>query len=269
MPTTQELLKSAGWTEADITAFDATKMKGIETVFATAEQNRQAAELAQRSATEMFENQITPALNKWGNDETNLKAERDYYKAQAEGAVAGGFVAAVAPFKAAESRDPGGRFMPNANPVPGSPDFKAFEGQVVGAMGTLADVQWKYRKLFGEEMPDSPTSLGSEAAAQKLSFADYAARKYDFAGKEAAKQAADLKAREDAIRKDEREAVERKFAEQGGLNPDVRQAQVSRYAEIRKAVADGSRPDPLKMTREQRHAQTAAAIRQETAARVN
>lgn len=268
MPTVQEQLKAAGWSDADIAGFDATKLKGIETVLSVAEQNRQAAELAQRSANDMFENQITPALNTWGVKEANLAAERDYYKKLAEGAKDGGFIPEVPPFTASAARDGSGKFVANANTVPGSPDFKEFEAKVVGGMGTIADVQWKYRTLYGKEMPDAPTALGAEAGSQRMSMADWAAKKYDFAGRERTIADEATKANRDAIRKEAIEERDKYWAERGGSNPNVRQAETSRYAEVRKAVDEGTRPDPLKMSREERHRATAAAIQQERAATI-
>jgi hypothetical protein len=266
--TVQEQLKAAGWTDADIAGFDAQKLKGIETVYQTAQQEREAAELAQRSATQMFENEISPALNAWGNKETNLTAELNYYKTLAEKAKDGGFIAEVPPFKAGE-RDPGGRFVANENKVPGSPDFRDLENKVVGAIGTVADLQWKYSNLFGTGMPDSPTSLLAEASAQKMTLPDYVAKKYDFAGKEASKRAEEQKKHDDAIRAEATAEIEKKYAEAGGSNPAIRMAQTSRYAELKKGVESGTRIDPLKMSRDQRRAATTAGIRQDIAATVN
>jgi hypothetical protein len=266
MPSIAEILKSSGLTDEEIAAIDAKAVTGLTAVLTAAETERSQAELAQRAATQMFETEITPALNKWGIDEANLRAEAAYYKAQAEGAKAGGFLPEVAPFKPAEpQRDNGGRFVPNANAVPGSPNFQDFENKVSTAFGTLSDLNWRYETLFGRKMPDSPTSLGAEAAAQRMSLSDYAAKKYDFAGKEASIKAEETKKREDAIRKEEREAVEKKYAEMGGTNPNVRQGQASQFSELKKGVTEGKREDPLKMTRDQRHAANSAAIRQDIA----
>ena len=272
MPTVTEQLRSAGWTEDDIKNFDAQKLKGIETIFTSAEQERQKGELAQRAAADMFENQITPALNDWGAREANLSAERDYYKTLADKAKDGGFIPAAPPFQAAGATPPrgdGGRFVANSNPVPGSPDFREFENKVAGAIGSLSDLQWRYRSLFGREMPDAPTALSAEAAAQHMSMPEWAARKYDFAGKEAAQRAEEQKKHDDAIREEARVEVEKRYAEAGGTNPNLRIAQTSRFSDLKKGVKDGTQMDPLKMNREQRHAATAASIRQDIAATVN
>ena len=127
------------------------------------------------------------------------------------------------------------------------------------------DTQWKYRSLYGTEMPDSPTTIIREASAQRMSPSDYAAKKYDFAGKEAAKRADEQKKHDDAIRKETADQKDKEWSEKVGSNPNVRQAETSRFSEIDKAVKSGERPDPMKMTREQRHAATQQVIRKEIA----
>lgn len=271
MPTVAEVLKAAGMTDEQIQGLDAKAVTGFTSVLTAAEQERQQAELAQRSATQMFEEQITPALNAWGNKEAALSAERDYYKTLAEKAKDGGFIAEVPPFKSGtavppQQRNEQGQYAANGNAVPGSPDFREFESRVSGAMGTLADVQWKYRKLFGVEMPDSPTSLAAEASQQRMSMSDYVAKKYGFAERETAVANEAKTKHEDAIRKEERESRDKYWAERSGTNPMVRESQTSRFSELKKGVTDGARVDPLKMTREQRRAETTKAIQQEVAA---
>ncbi|HTF69165.1 MAG TPA: hypothetical protein VK638_41445, partial [Edaphobacter sp.] len=137
MPTVAEVLKSAGLTDEQIAGIDAKAVEGFTTVLSTAAQERAQAELAQRAATQMFENEITPALNAWGTKETNLTAERDYYKTLAEKAVDGGFAAAAPPFKE-QQRGPGGQFVANANAVPGSPNMQEFESKIGNALGNLS-----------------------------------------------------------------------------------------------------------------------------------
>lgn len=261
MPTVAEILKSAGMGDEDIAKLDAKAVTAMSGVLTAAEQAQQQAELAQRAAQQMFENEITPALNGWGQKEANLTAERDYYKTLATKAKDGGFVAEVPPFQA-------GAPTPVApNVVPGMPSLQELEQKLGGAFGTLSDLQWQYRSLHGREMPDAPTALASEAAAQRMSLAEYAAKKYDFAGRKAAMAADEKKKSEDAIRKAAIEETDKKWAEKIGSNPNVRQAQVSNYSELKKGVTDGKRPDPLKLgTREQRHAATRANIQREVEA---
>ena len=264
--TVAEALKMSGLTDAEIATLDAKVVTGLTTIVSTASADREAAELAQRGANDMFNDQITPALNAWGNKEANLTAERDYYKQLAAGAKAGGFVADAPPFTPPTPRADDGKFVANTNQVPGSPDFKVFESQVAGAIGNLADLQWKYRTIYGKEMPDSPTSLGAEATANRMSMPAWAAKKYDFAGREATIAKEAQQKSDDAIRKEASEARDKYWAERSGNNPNVRQGEASRFSDLSRGVKDGTRTDPLKLTREQRHQQTSNDIRADVAA---
>jgi hypothetical protein len=268
-PTVAEVLKSAGMDDTAIAALDAKVIAGFTGVMTTAAAEREAAELAQRATSQMFDNEITPALNAWGTKEANLEAERDYYKTLAGKAKDGGFIAEVPPFKAGEvqPRNTGGQFVPNA--VPGSPNFAELESKVGSALGTLSDLQWTYQTLHGGKvMPDSPTALAAEAAAQKMGILDYAAKKYDFAGKKATIEREATEASHKKIRDDAIADRDKYWAERAGSNPNVRPAQASAFAELKKGVTDGTRVDPLKMSREQRHAATAAGIRKDMAEQV-
>jgi hypothetical protein len=266
MPTVAEVLKSVGMTDEQITALDAKALEGFNSVLSSAEQERLAAETAQRAANELFEKQITPALNEWGNKEANLVAEREYYKRLAEGAKNGGFVAEVPPFQPNNppARDPNGRYAgANGNAVPGSPDMSEFRTQVGNAIGMIADLQWDYQKLFGSGMPDSPTALGEEAARNRMNLRDWAAQKYKFEDRRRAMAQEESQKREESIRKEEREKVTREMSEKYGSNPNVRQGQVSQFAELKKGVTEGTRVDPLKMTPAERKAATATSIRRD------
>jgi len=264
MPTVAEVLKSVGMTDEQIAAMDAKAVEGFTTVLAGAEQERLAAETAQRAANDLFEKQITPALNEWGNKEANLNAERDYYKRLAEGAKNGGFVADVPPFQpnTPNPRDPNnGRYVPNA--VPGSPDISQFRSEVGNALGMIADLQWNYQKLFGTALPDSPTALGEEAGRNRMNIADWAAQKYKFNERRETLAREESQKREESIRKEEREKTTRELSEKFGSNPNVRQGSVSQFSELKKGVTEGTRVDPLKMTPAERKAATQSSIRRD------
>lgn len=277
--TVAEALKQAGMTDEQITALDQKAVQGFTTILSSAEtaqqqalREREQAELAQRATNQMFENEITPALNAWGQKEANLTAERDYWKTMAEKAKSGGFMMDQPPFAMGtpppppgQQRGPGGQFVANANPVPGSPSIADVRDQLGTAFGLFMDTNWKYRQLFGRDLPDSPTTLAREAESQRLPFADYVARKYDFSKRETEMKAEEQKKHDDAIRAEVGAAKDKEFAEKFGSNPNVRQAEVSRYSDIRKAVTEGKRQDPLKMTPEQRKDATRRGIREEMA----
>lgn len=261
MPTIAEVLKAAGLQDDQIKAIDAKAITAFEGMMTQAEQRMSDAELKERAAEQLYETQIAPALNDWGKREANMAAELAYYKTQAEKAKDGGFMAEAPPFKstAALVVQPGNT---------GSPDLAAIEAKIGGAFGSMADLNWRYRTLYGREMPDAPTALAAEAASQRMSMVDYAKKKYGFDDREKA-IAAEAKQKEvDQIRKDTIAERDKYWSErQGGPggNPMVRQPAISRFAEIKKAQAAGDRPDPLKMSQQQRREATRAQVHQDIA----
>lgn len=268
--TVQEVLKESGLTDEQITALDAKAVTAFTSIITTADQTLSAAELAKRAQEQQFTEQIAPALDKWANTEANLTAERDYYKALAEKAKSGGFVQDAPPFTPAAAGTPprtaDGKFVAGQNPVPGSPQFvEGLRTEVAGAVKGILDLNWKYQSLYGSPMPDAPSELIKEAAAQHMDPIQYAAKKYDFAGKEAAKAAEQKKKETDAAVSAALAENDKKWAEKVGNNPDIRQAQTSRFSEIGKAVKSGTRPDPLKMTEAERDASTKRSIQAEVA----
>jgi hypothetical protein len=275
--TVAEALKAAGMTDAEISAIDAKATGAFTTILGNAETqqqqalaDRERAELTQRATNQMFEQEITPALNAWGQREANLTAERDYWRTMAEKAKTGGFMMDQPPFALStpppppgQPRNMNGQFVANTNPVPGSPNVQDLEKKLGTAFGLYADMQWKYRSLYGKEMPDSPTALLNEAETQHMPVLDWVAKKYDYVKREGEIKAEEQKKHDDAIRAEVTAAKDKEFAEKFGSNPNVRQAQVSRYSDISKAVTEGKRQDPLKMSPEQRKEATRRAIRDE------
>ena len=259
---------------------------------------REAAELAQRSNTEFYETKIIPGLTGWEEEQKRLLTEKAnaealaaFYKTQNEAARSGGFVPADAPAFAAPAapaqpaRSATGQYVAGApGSTPGSPTFtmeQVREG-LGGTMGVLADIQWKHQQLYGRPMPMSPTELTRQAENLRLDPVSFAERQFNFSARErelaeqakqehektlraeeAARVAAEYEAKLKA-QADEFAAKERTRAEQGGNNPDVRQAPVSpKFTEIKRAVAEGTRQDPLKMTDAQRRAATRQSIHEE------
>ena len=263
----EDVLKQSGMTPEDIKALDQKILAGLTTVVTSANEALDRAELAKRGQEQMYQNDIVPALNKWGNEKAQLESQVAFYKRQNEMAKEGGFIPSDAPTFAASAdggtRDANGRFVPGKNDVPGSPSFEEFEQRAGGAIGVLTDLQWKYQTLFGSAMPDAPTTLIREAESQKLPLMDYAARKYSFAAKEQEIAAARQKEHDDKIRKEASDAKDREYAEKYGNNPHTRVAEPSKFSQVSKAVASGERKDPLKMSREERRANTAQAIHKE------
>jgi hypothetical protein len=265
--TTAEALRASGFSEDQIKALDAKMLGVFDTMTQKANADREAAELAQRAQQQKWETEISPALDNWGNKEANLTAERDYYKTLAEKAKTGGFVTDVPPFKPAENGQRGndGRFVANNNEVPGSPKLQEIETGVANAFGMVADAQHNYRTLFGGEMPDAPTTLMREAEAARLPFNVYVNKKYDF-DSQREKKAKEKRAAEDAnLVKETTDKLTREFAERNSSNGDLRPGEPSRFTDIHRAVTKNERPDPLKMDKGERHANSRKFIHQEIA----
>jgi hypothetical protein len=273
MPTIQEVLKQSGWTDEQIAGLDQRAAQGFTQILSTADQEkaaatqaREAAELKERQLKDYVANQINPMLDEYGTKNTNLSAEAAFYKAQADAAKANGFLPADAPgyvAPGAPPRDPAsGQYVAGGNQVPGSPDLKQYESKIGQAVFTLSDLQWKYQTLFGRPMPDAPSQLAQEAAAQHLSVVDYAAKKYGFQQKE---QEVAQKTRQEEIDRIVNEKVsehKRQIAERQA-NPMLAAAESSQFSQIRKAVAEKKQADPLMQSKEERHQSTLAAIQRD------
>lgn len=231
----------------------------------------------------------------------NAEALAAFYKTQNEKAREGGFVAADAPVftppapqagtpPPAPVRDASGRYVagPNGSPVfEGSFDPNAFKREAADALVEIENLRWKYSQLYnGAPLPIAPSELIRQAETQKLPVTQYAAKIFNFQQKEqeaaaAAQKAHDDKIAQDAVAarqaeheaelkkiRDEYAAKERARIEGSGNNPDLRTPPgASKFAEVRKAVAEGTRPDPLKMTDAERRTATRRTIHSEIAER--
>lgn len=265
------------------TAAESAKKAEEERVAAKAAQD--AAELAQRANKDFYDSTIMPSLTGWEDKEKSLQTEiantralAAFYEAQNKAAKEAGFVAADAPkFDPATvtvpGRDPSGKFVANSpGSTPGSPTFtiEQVKDGLGSTLGTLTDIQWKYQRLYGQPMPLAPTELVRQAEAQKMNPADYAAKTFNFQQKEQelverqkkeekdkwlAEATAPLQEQlkqKDVEWQKKLEEKAKEISERGGNNPDVKRAAISNYPEVKKAVAEGTRKDPLSMTREER-----------------
>lgn len=266
MKTVAEVLKETGMTDEQIAALDPKVVTGVTTILSTAQSAQDAAENAKRLQAQQYDQEIAPALDAWGSEKATLTAQANYYKTLAEQAKAGGFLPGDAPFKppvAETTRAADGKFV--AGPT-GSPEFVAnFRKEAGAAIGSMLDLTWKYSALFGKPMPDSPTALIREAEVQRMDPITYAAKKYGFAERKASIKADEQKKHDDSIREEATKAADKVWAEKVGNNPNIRQADTSRFSTLNKAVSDKQRPDPLSMTREERHAATRNEIQKEIA----
>jgi hypothetical protein len=269
MKSVEEVLRETGLSEEQIKALDPKVTTGFTTILSSASQAQEAAELAKRAQSEQYDSQIAPALDSWANDKANLEATVAFYKTQAENAKAGGFLPAEAP-NAPPAGTPGraaatGQFVAGKNEVPGSPQYMTRQE----GFAAVSNTQWVLAEFMrlnnGAVPPDDIETIANEAVAQRMSLRDYASKKYEFPAKREAIKAAEQKKHDDAIRAETTAEVDKKWAERGGNNPNIRQAEVSRFATLDKAVKEGARPDPLKMGREQRHQATRQVIAKEIA----
>jgi hypothetical protein len=279
--TVAEILKETGWSEDDIKALDQTKMEGLTRVVSAANESQEKAELALRAQREEYDQRIAPALANWADKDTVLStklaaAEQFINKVKDSGYLPKEILDVIPTITSGSpsprpAQGPDGKFVAGANVTPGSPGFVDVKKELANELGTAfsfaADTSWKYRSLFGKEMPDSPTALIREASQNRMSPADWAEKKYGFKTKEQEISAAAEKAKIDAAVKEAVTAKDREWAEKVGNNPNVRIPQESAFAEISKAQAEGKRADPLKMTAEQRKANTHANIQKEFAER--
>jgi len=160
-------------------------------------------------------------------------------------------------------RNAAGEFVAGRNIVPGSPQYMTREE----GFRALSNTQWvvtEHMRLHnGAPPPDDLETLSNEAVSQRMPLRDYAAKKYGFAEKREAIKAAEQKKHDDAIRTEVEAKVNKDWAEKVGNNPNIRVAQTSQFATVIKAVKDGTRPDPVKMTQAERHASTQRAIQKD------
>lgn len=274
-----EILKESGLTDEQISAIDAKALEGLNKYATEANSNLEKAELALRAQREEYDKNIAPALANWADRDTTISTKVAAYETFINKMKDSGYIppeilkemptfgAPATPVVATPGspvRTPDGRFVAQPTNV----DFeKKLRDDMGGAFAFAADTQWKYRTLFGQEMPDSPTTLIREATANRMSPMDWAAKKYDFVGKEKARVEAAEKAKIDAAVKDAVAAKDKEWAEKLGNNPNVRTPVESQFSNITKAVTEGKRQDPLKQTPEQRKANTHANIQKEFAER--
>jgi hypothetical protein len=308
MPTVEEVLRESGFTDVQIKALDPKAITAFGGVLSTAERERheatkarEAAELAQRSNVDFYENKIAPSLANWEeekqkieNERARAAAEAAFYRTQAEEAKKGGFIATDAPgFDATkfananpnQPRDGQGRYVAGAGPTPGSPGFdvNTVYQRAGDAVGLIADIQWEHERLFGSKMPISPTELIRQADSVKLDPRTYAARTFNWDTRRQQMSEEEAKKHDDVIRAEanapleqklkEQEAEfkkklderDRQWAERIGSNPDIRRPVDSKFADVTRGVKDGTIPDPLMMTDQQRRALTSSMIRKDIA----
>jgi hypothetical protein len=288
MATVEEILRNAGIGDEQVRALDPKTITAFGGVLSEAERVRQEAraaqeqaELAQRSYTDLYQNQIAPSLIQWDeerqrleNERAQIMAENAYYKAQAQGARDAGFIASDAPpFQSGyqQGRDSQGRYVAGApGATPGSPTFDVNQvyQRAGDAINVLTDISWEHQRLFGQPLPVSPSELVKRADAQRMDPRTYAAREFHWEERRQEMQKKQQEDHDNQIRREVEQRKDREFAEKLGSNPDIRLAQSSRYSDAAKAVRAGTRVDPLTLNEADRQKATRMAIREDLAQEV-
>jgi hypothetical protein len=268
MPTVEEVLRQSGFTDDQIAQMDQRAISAFGGVITDANKSlrdakaaQDAAELAQRSNIDFYENRIAPSLANWEEEKSRIEnekartaAELAYYRTQAEEAKKTGFIPAEAPgFDASKfaapsnpPRDGQGRYVAGApGGTPGSPQYVApnFDVNKVyeragDAVGIIADIQWEHQRLFGRPLPISPTELVRQADAQKLDPKMYAARVFNFDARRQEMAQEEAKKHDDAMRAEGAAPLEQKLKE----SEELRKKEVAEN-DRKWAERVGSNPD--------------------------
>jgi hypothetical protein len=270
MATVEEVLLQSGFAPEEIASLDHRARAGLGQVLSAAEQARQAAEVAQRSNRDFYDQTIAPALNGWEeeririeNERARLAAEAAYYREQNQKAREGGFIATDAP--SFQPRDGKGQYVATSSGSPVFTDMNDFAQRAGQAIATLSDLQWKHQSLFGSPMPISPSQLVQEADRAGVDPVSFADRKFGFSKREQELAMEKAKKHDDEIRRETESRLRREFAEGTGGNPDMKMARASALAEVSRGVKAGIRPDPLTMTDTQRQQATRKSIHERIA----
>ncbi len=262
--------------------------KAADESVAAAKVAQDAAELSKRSVDEFWANTYNPGVAAWEKERnelasraSNAEAKAAYYEKQREGYLG---TLGIKPEDAPVFTPPATP-APDQNKTPGTPTFvdpNVVVSRVGDGMYGVMNIMHKYATLYnGQPLPISPSELIKNADALKLSPMEYAARTFKFAEKEQEQRIAAAKAHDDEVaattkaandaewkaKMDAREAefaaTERKRAEQAitSSNPDMKLPPGSaKFTDLKRAVAAGERPDPTKMTQQERRKLTSDNI---------
>jgi hypothetical protein len=278
MSVIHDILKANGYNDEEITSIAAAlgtnpdHMKVFEQGLVDADEKVRQAQLKLDEANrknqqiqQWWEQDATKQINDVYTHYDNIKADNAYLKAQVDAARESGFLPGQPPGPAAPDqlppvRSPDGRFVANANPVPGSPKFMT-EEQGWKALASVANAVTRYPQLFeGRPLPDSIPDLVKEAINARMDFDPYISQKYDFPKREKEIAAARQKEHDDKVAKEALDAYKKEFAERNGSNPDLRPGVTSSFSKFQQQQPNGqrdklswSRPDAKEKLREYAH----------------
>jgi hypothetical protein len=262
--TLEEMLKQQGKTDEEIKAIITTlgPAKGIfETQMAEAtrkheEATRLATEAQEREKkiNTFWTEEATPQINSAFSEKAKAEAQAEFYRKQAESAKASGFLPADAPGFVAPNPNPGnsepardhnGKFVTNANPVPGSPQYLTME-QGYAAVVETAYLLSEHQRLFGEPLPDLEI-LMKEATQTRSKARDIWAKKYNVEQKRADLKKAAEDAHEAKLRAEIEKNVRTEYASKYG-NENTRPMVPSRFPNYAKDEKTGA-PDKMAWTK--------------------
>lgn len=247
MPTVREILESAGLDQYQINSLDSSVLGAFQNVLSEAEN--------QKIAVDQFWSQTySPSVAQWEQDKQEMarriaraEGERAALLAERNALAESGVIGNDPPINVGQTRNARGEYV-----TPGTPTFgdaNDFVARASTGLAQLADVDWKHRNLFNAPLPISPSELVRQADAAGLSPAEFAERKFGFSKKE-------QEERDNRIRQEARAQADKEWSERTGQNPDVhRPSGSARMSDVRRAVERGERPDPTRLTPEQRRAE--------------
>jgi hypothetical protein len=275
MPTVAEVLKAANIADDVAAGLPPDVVKALtgyvaqaDAKLGTAAEEARKAEEARRQA-ELERTEINSYVENYGTSLTKMasvEAKNEALTTYLKTLKTQGF---TVPDELIAGETPGRRAA-----VPGSPaeggnavDEKKILGRVGSVMSQWFDANNEHIRLYGVPIPDQSEALALEADRARKPLGQYAAEKYKFSDKRQEVAAAETKKREDVIRKEEREKIEREHAESNGSNPNLRSGEGSRQPYIPKIKsddfhkADGNVPqrDRLARMKEKIHADVQAA----------
>jgi hypothetical protein len=251
MPKTlEQILKEKGTTDADLAALaplltNAAFRTALEGELGTLETAKAKAETESEGWAKWHKETAQPTLEKYMKDAEDARAEAAAAKeriklAQERGLLAGQPEEEVKPAAKDEPFDPKKHNLVTMDQV------QTFAEAEAAAIASAQDLTSEYYELYGKPLSyvaengsRGLTALRAEAKVVGKPLYDYTREKFKFSERRAELAAAQKKAEEDAIRKDERQKV---IAET--VNPMLRppQGSISPFGRKPSEVADGVNP---------------------------
>lgn len=275
-----DILKSNGYTDEQITSIaealgsNADAVKTFEEGLASAAEKLQAAQTKldeanskQQQVQQWWEQDATKQINDAYSRVATAEARSAFYQKQVESARESGFLPADAPApavppEAQPTRATDGRFVANANPVPGSPAYMTQEQ----GWKALASATWamnEHMRLYGQPMPENVEDLVEQATRARRDFRDYVSEKYKYPQRREEIQMAAQKAHDDKITTEALDRYKKEQAERNGSNPDLRPGVTSNFSKFQQSPQgqqdklSWARPDAKERMREYAHAAVA------------